>query len=142
MQENVNYEQLMDWLNFIDELVAAERADIKAACASVSIKLNEVGFQGLATSTIDSSFSTMNNYFEQSSNYIRELINWVNVNVIKEYQTTDQSIRERFQQSLDGSFQANYSSKNGYNFEEYLTSDGARFGEASDWLNKIDNYGK
>lgn len=140
MQESVNYDELMSALGTLNMIIASEKAEIKTACASISIKLNEVGFQGLATSTIDTSFASMNNYFDQASEYIRELITIVNKTVIGEYQTADNYIKEIFQQALDGTYTVN--SYNGYNAGDYLYgASSPRQNEASDWLNKVQNYG-
>ena len=102
MQERVNYDGLMRALANINEFLVSEQAEVARDVTEVTSKLNSVGFQGAASSTINYSFSNVETDLKNAHDYVVELINWVNTNVIKEYQSTDEAINACFQSALTG----------------------------------------
>jgi len=117
MQENVNYDELMNVLYNLNGDISYETAKVKTDLATISISLNEIGFQSLATGTIDSAFQSVKSELTAYNEYIKELISWVNTNVIREYQSTDESINRLFQDALNSDSNIdNWVSSRGYNY--------------------------
>ena len=102
MRENVNYDGLMRVLANINDFIVKEKNAVASDTMEVTGKLNSVGFQGAASATIDSSFEMVKSDLDKAHEYIVQLINWVNTNVIKEYQSADEAINACFQSALTG----------------------------------------
>lgn len=138
MQEKVNYDELMKILYNLNGDIAYETAKIKTDLATVSIKLNEIGFQSLATGTIDSAFQSVKSELTAYNEYIKELISWVNTNVIREYQSADESINRRFQEALNEVSNIDFhAAGQGYNY-----NNGSVEKVNADYSEQVMNYGR
>lgn len=142
MEAKVNFDGLMELLIQLNDAIYWEREAIRNDCGSISIRLNEIGFQGLATSSIDTAFSYMHNYFGRAHDYVAELVNWVNVNVMKEYQSADQMINTRFKEALNGFSTSLGESYGGYgaNATEGKFNSDVKFSEG--WHQQMQEYGR
>lgn len=137
MTEKVDYEGLMSLCTqLIDSYNIECMAHVRSDFASISYQLNNSGLQSLATSVIDNEFNYLKSQIEAVNNYIHELIDWVSVNVIKDYQGADEQIKTYFEAAKSGQTSA-VTSYGGYKSDEYVNETNMD----SNFMNFQDNYG-